>query len=78
MSDCKQQILKTIADNNCCSLAFLNVVVSSAQINSDYTNLLINVQPNVLEKTTKIIENFYPNLEINSWDNFLLLNGNES
>ena len=76
MSDCKQQILKTIADNNCCSLAFLNVVVSSAQINSDYTNLLINVQPNVLEKTTKIIENFYPNLEINSWDNFLLLNGN--
>ena len=76
MIDCKQQILNTIPDNNCCSHAFLNVVVLSAQINKDKTNLIINAQPNVLEKVTKIVANFYPNLEINSWDGFLCLVGN--
>ena len=76
MNDCKQQILKTIADNNCCSLAFLNVVVLLAQANKDYSNLIINAQPYILEKATKIISNLYPNLEINCWDSFLLLKGN--
>ncbi|MBQ8615771.1 MAG: DNA-binding protein WhiA [Clostridia bacterium] len=76
MNDCKQQILKTIPDNNCCSHAFLNVVVSSSQISKDYSNLIINAQSNVLEKATKIISNFYPNLEIYSWDSFLMLKGN--
>lgn len=76
MSDCKQQILKTIPDNNCCSLAFLNVVVGSAQISKDFTNLIINAQTNVLEKSINIISNFYPNLEIYCWDSFLLIKGN--
>lgn len=76
MNDCKQQILKTIADNNCCSLAFLNIVISSAQINKDFSNLIVNFQPYILEKTAKIISKFYPNLEINSWDSFLLIEGN--
>ncbi len=76
MLDCKQQILKTIPDNNCCSQTFLNVVVLSAQTNKDKTNLLINANQYVLEKITKIINNFYPNLEINSWDSFLLVKGN--
>lgn len=76
MIDCKQQILNTIPNNNCCSQAFLNVVVLSAQINKDKTNLIINAQPSILEKVTKIVANFYPNLEINSWDGFLCLVGN--
>lgn len=76
MNDCKQQILKTIPDNNCCSHAFLNIVVGMAQTNSNHTSLLITSQANILEKTTKIIANFYPNLEMNSWDSFLMLNGN--
>lgn len=76
MNDCKQQILNTIADNNCCSHAFLNVVVSSSLISKDYSSLIINASSNVLEKTTKIISNFYPNLEIYSWDSFLMLKGN--
>jgi len=76
MNDCKQQILKTIADNTCCSLAFLNVIISSAQINKDYSNLIVNSQSYILEKVAKIISKFYPNLEINSWDDFLLLKGN--
>ena len=76
MNDCKQQILKTIADNTCCSHAFLNIVVSSAQINKDYSNLIINAPQYVLEKVSKIVLNFYPNLEINCWDNFLLIKGN--
>ena len=76
MVDCKQQILNTIPDNNCCSHAFLNVVILSAQINKEKTNLIINANPSVLEKISKISTNFYPNIEINSWDGFLCLIGN--
>ncbi len=76
MNDCKHQILNTISDNNCCSHAFLNVVTLSAQTNKDKTNLIINAQPSILEKVTKIVANFYPNIEINSWDGFLCLVGN--
>ena len=74
--DCKQQILNTIPNNTCCSQALLNVVILSAQTNKDKTNLMINSQPFVLEKVTKIVSNFYPNIEINSWDGFLCLIGN--
>ncbi len=76
MNDCKQQILSSIPNNNCCSYAFLNIVVGSALISKDYLNIIINAGSNVLEKTAKIIENLYPNLEIYSWDSFLMLKGN--
>lgn len=76
MTDCKQQILNTIPNNNCCSHALLNVVILSSQTNKDKTNLIINAPQSVLEKVTKIISNFYPNIEINSWDGFLCLVGN--
>lgn len=76
MIDCKQQILNTIPDNNCCSHAFLNVVMLSAQTNKDRTNLIVNAQQSLQEKVTKIVSNFYPNIEINSWDSFLCLIGN--
>mgnify|MGYP003412360449 CR=1 FL=1 len=68
--DCKQQILNTIPNNTCCSQALLNVVILSAQTNKDKTNLIINAQPSLLEKVTKIVASFYPNIEINSWDGF--------
>ena len=54
MSDCKQQILNSISDNNCCSHVFLNVIVGSSQINKDFSNLIINAHSNVLEKTAMI------------------------
>lgn len=76
MQDCKQQILNSIPDNNCCSHAFINVVALSSQVNADYTNLIVNAQPSILEKVTKIVSNFYPNIEINCWDSFLCLVGN--
>jgi DNA-binding protein WhiA len=76
MIDCKQQILNSIPNNNCCSLAFLNVVVQSSQVNSNYTNLIINAQQTILDKIVKIISNFYPNIEINCWDSFLMIKGN--
>ena len=76
MTDCKQQILNTIPNNTCCSHAFLNVVILSSQISKDKTNLIINAQPSLQEKVTKIVSNFYPNIEINSWDGFLCLVGN--
>lgn len=76
MLACKQQIINTIPDNTCCSHAFLNVVTLSSLINKEHTNLIINSQPFILEKVSKIISNFYPNIEINSWDGFLCLVGN--
>lgn len=76
MIDCKQQILNSIPNNNCCSQSFLNVVALFSQIKADYSHLIVNSQPNILEKVSKIVTNFYPNLEINSWDNFLYLKGN--
>ena len=74
MKDCKQQILDTIADNKSCSDAILHVALLSAQISID--NVLINSTPPVIEKLTKIVSNFYPNLELNCWDSFLLIHGN--
>ena len=76
MQECKQQILNTIPNNNCCSFAFLNVVALSSQINKDFSNLIVTSQPYVLEKVIKVVTNFYPNIEINCWDSFLLLKGN--
>lgn len=73
MKDCKQQILDTIPNNDSCNNAILNVALLSAQISLD--NVLINSTPFVLERLTKIISNFYPNLELNCWDSFLLIHG---
>ena len=77
MLDCKKQILSTLKNNNCCSLAFLNVVLlSNAQISLEKSNILLNIEENVKAKIVQIISNFYPNLEIDDWDNFLLIKGN--
>lgn len=77
MKDCKQQILSTIADNNCCSHAFIHSIIFSAgQINEKTNTIIINEQPDVLNKLIKIINNFYPSIEFNVWDNFLMLQGN--
>lgn len=76
MNDCKTQILSTLKDNNCCSLAFINTIFyANAQINEQKTSVLLNLSEDVLNKTIKIISNFYPNVEISTWDNFLLLKG---
>ncbi len=77
MLDCKQQILSTIPDNNCCSHAFIHsLIFAIGQVNKNKSSILINEQPEVLNKVSKIISNFYPNVEINIWNNFLLLKGN--
>ena len=71
MADCKQQIISTIPDNNCCSHTFVNVVIfSSSQISKDFCNLIVNSSQIVLEKLAKIVSNFFPNIEVNCWDNF--------
>ena len=42
MFDCKSQILSTISNNNCCSHAFINAVISFAsQISKNRNNILI-------------------------------------
>lgn len=77
MNNCKAQILSSIPNNNCCSYTFVNLVfLLSAQIDKEYKNLLINANNDVLTKVSKIVNNFYPNIQLNSWNNFLLISGN--
>ncbi|MBR6779218.1 MAG: DNA-binding protein WhiA [Clostridia bacterium] len=72
MVDCKSQILATIPDNKSCSRALVNAVVLTASQTFDDT-LLINVSDDVKNKIIKILNTFYPNVQVNSWDDFLLL-----
>ena len=77
MLDCKNQILSTLKNNNCCSLAFLNVVLlTSSQINKEKSNILLNIDNSLMPKVEQILLNFYPDLEIDCWDSFLLIKGN--
>ena len=77
MYDCKTKILSSIPDNTCCSLAFINIILfSSAHIDTKNSTILINSSLEILDKVKNIISNFYPNIDINIWDNFLLLKGN--
>ena len=75
--DCKKQILTTLKDNNCCSLAFLNTVIYvNSQINTEKSNILVSLTEEMINKVEKIIFNFYPNIEFYVWDNFLHIKGN--
>lgn len=77
MTDCKTQILATLKDNNCCSLAFLNTVFYvNAQIDNKNSNLLLNLSSELSNKILRILPNFYPNIEIFVWENFLCVKGN--
>ncbi len=78
MTDCKQQILNTLADNTCCSHAFLNVVVLASQISDNNSSLMLNSPNFMSDKIINIISKFYPNFEFNAWENFLLIKGNVS
>lgn len=77
MMNSKSQILSSISNNNCCSHTFVNALIFSAsQINKEKSLIMISSLPEILSKAEKIISNFYPKIEINSWDNFLLIKGN--
>ena len=77
MLDCKKQILSTISLNDCCSHAFVNAVISfSAQINQTNNSILVSCDDEILTKFSNIVHSFYPNVEIDRWDSFLILKGN--
>ena len=77
MTDSKLQILNTIPNNNCCSLAFANVVLfSTSHLDAPRSSLLVSVDASIIEKLTKILLKTYPNIECESWDNFLIIRGN--
>ncbi len=77
MEDCKQQILSSIPDNTCCSHAFFSMVLLlNSHIEKESSTIIINSQTEISNKLIKILNNFYPSVEISIWDNFLLLSGN--
>jgi len=76
MPDCKQLILSSIPDNNTSSHAFFSILLySSAQIDTEKSYIIINNKQNLLTKAEKILNNFYPGLEINRWEDFLYIHG---
>lgn len=77
MTDSKAQILHTIPDNNCCSLAFANVILFSAsELDSNNSRILVSSEESINNKLIRILMKFYPNITCESWDNFLIINGN--
>ncbi len=77
MNDCKSQILTTIPNNNCCSLAYANVVLfSSSHLDLEHFTLLVSVDSSSIEKLSKILLKTYPNITCESWDSFLIIRGN--
>lgn len=77
MHDCNSQILSSIPANNCCSLTFVNAVISFAsQIDENRSLILINTNSEILNKVSKIVANLYPSIEQDWWKDFLLLKGN--
>ena len=77
MLDCKKHILSTIAHNDCCSHAFINAIIYfSAQISKDRNSVFVSGDEEILNRFANIVNNCYPNVEIDRWDNFLFLKGN--
>lgn len=77
MKDCKIQILSSFKDNNCCSLSFLNALfVANAQVNRNNGNILLNAENELINKAIKVINNFFQDIELDCWNNFLLVKGN--
>lgn len=76
MTGCKQQIVVSIPSNSCCSHAFLAVVIDfCGYVDIKNSRLLISADNLICEKATKIINNFYPNVIVNSWKDFLIISG---
>lgn len=76
MSSCKQQVLNSIHSNGCCSHAFLCVIIDFCGfVDVENGRLLINANDIICQKFSKIIGNFYPNMIVNCWKDFLLISG---
>ncbi len=75
MKDCKQSILSTIPDNQSCSHTFVGSVLLTSAVSNERNSVLVSASTDVKNKLVKIISKFYPDLEINSWDDFLLISG---
>ncbi len=77
MPDCKTEIISTIPDNSCCSQAFLSLALNlNANIDISESYILFSGKAELLDKLGVIVNNFYPDLEINRWEDFLLVSGN--
>ena len=71
MAECKEQILKSIPNNNCCIHAFFNVLFNSAVKTEN--SFLIQAPEFILNFTAKLLAKYYPNVQLNIWGNFLSL-----
>ena len=76
MIDCKTEILSSIPINNCCGLSFLQTLLHTSSHKHNNSSIIINAKPEILLKAEKVIANFYPNLTLSTWENFLYVEGN--
>ena len=71
MAECKQQILESIPNNSCCIHAFFTVLFNDA-VKTDNA-WLITASNNLVEEAARLLNKFYPDVEVNFWNNFLSL-----
>lgn len=70
----KQEILKTIPVNSCCSYSFLNSLFSNAKCDYHLHHLELSLETAVVDKVKEIINIMYPNIRV-KFDDKLILTG---
>ena len=75
MPKIKPQIVDSIPEKNCCGIIFARLMffMSAQTVEAGY---LINANENIVNKLSRIINNFYPETELNIWNNNILVSGN--
>lgn len=72
----KQQILKSIANNQCCGHSFLTVMLNNCAI-IDFADhyILFNTSNFIIDKMMNFVKMHSPKIEQLHWDGFLMLRG---
>ena len=75
MQEIKPQIAESIPEKNCCGITFARLMffMSAQNVEAGY---LINASENIISKLLRILNNFYPETELNIWNNNILVSGN--
>ena len=72
ISDSKQEILKKIPINSCCSYSFLNSLFSNAKCEYELNSLELDIDEELALKVKEIIKSMYPNLKAKYEDSLLI------
>lgn len=75
MNDSKQEIIKSIALNSCCSYAFISSIFSACKYNFEDEKIEIELDLSLHEKLKEILFSLYQNLKIETSDTKVIISG---